>query len=171
MKIEESRKAVMQMKECFEKLEFSVFPETQKIGDRQNDSYIEFYTLIKFENIDNIIFRTRLFYNMNGIDLSVLLNLDLDYMKKQQIIHLLNQFNVLTVEGKWSLCGNEIKYNNTTEIYKSFSKKYFEEMIKTTIWQVENLYPIILKQIRSDKNPYDLVHECFFKSNELKMIG
>jgi len=171
MNLEESRKTVMQMKECFEKLEFSVLPETEKIGDKQNNSYIEFYTPIKFEDVDNIIFRTSLFYNMNGIELSILLHLDFNYLKGLEIIHLLNQFNVLTGEGKWSLCDNEIEFKNTTEIYKSFSKKYFEQMIKRTICLVETFYPIILKQINCDKNPYDLVYESLLKKAELNMLS
>ena len=170
MNLDESRKAVMQMKECFEKLKFSVFPETEKIGDNQNNNYIEFYTPIKFENVDNIIFRARLFYNMNGIELSILLHLDFDYLKRLEIIHLLNQFNLSAGEVKWSLYDNEIELKNTTLIDKSLSKKYFEQMIKKTISIGYMFCPLILKQIRCDKNPYDLVHETFFKDEELKMI-
>lgn len=171
MNREESRKTVMQMKECFEKLEFSVFPETEQIGDNPNNSYIEFYTPIKFKDVDNIIFRARLFYNMNGIELSILIHLDFDYLKGLEIIHLLNQFNVLTGEGKWSLCDNEIELKNTTLINKSFSIKYFEQMIKGTISSVKMFYPLILKQIKCDKNPYDLVYETFFEKAELNMLN
>ena len=99
------------------------------------------------------------------------MNLDFDNLKGLEIIHLLNQINWATNEGYWSLYGNEIELRYATHMNKSLSKKYFIRMIKRTISTGNMFYPLILKQIRCDKNPYDLVHECFFKNNELKMIS
>ena len=161
MNLNEGRNIVMQMKECFEKLKLSIFSETERINDNQNDNYIGFYPLIKFEDVDNVIFRVRLYYSRNLIELSIFLHLDYSKLKRDEIVHLLNQINLLSSEGHWSItdCGNEIVLNYATVINKSLPKKYFKQMIKKIIYLGKSVCPLIIKQISSNKNPYELAYD------------
>jgi hypothetical protein len=171
MNLNEGRKIVMQMKACVEKLKLPIFSENERIENNQNESYIGFYPIIQFEDVDvdNVIFRVRFYYSRNLIELSIFLHLDYSYLKRDKIIYLLNQINLLSSEGHWSItdCGNEIVLNYATEINKSLPKKYFKQMIKKILYSGKSICPLIIKQIGSNKDPYELACEYYFNNSEI----
>lgn len=167
MDLNEGRKIIVDMQECFLKENIGINSE----NENNDHHFIEFTSMLSIENIKPQKFVAKFYYQANIVELSFYLHLEYDPIIRDSLTHLLNTINMIRNETFWSLCDccNEIEMRYATKIDRSLSKKYFRKMIKKSKYLARKFTPLILKQIESDKNPYDLANEFFMENEALFM--
>ena len=156
------------LEECYRKFNLEIIDKKNESAG--NDNYIEFYSYIFIDGAGQQKFKTKYYHEIDIIELCFLLNLDFDTSLREPIYHLLNCINLYRNESFWSLCGccNEIEMRYATMMTERISKRYFERMIKKTIVLAKGFAPLILHQIASEEDPYQLAAEFF--SNKKSLI-